>query len=338
MGVSCEDSPFLFSNMNEKATIEAYTFSIRKKREKEYLSFSEYPDIYQILAHDTVSFIKYIDKNITGNVPTEKMTVRIPKTGHTHNDSERCLCGIIETGHYGKEYEAVDKDDPRDEEKKVYLGKSKAIMKPFFYYIQIPRKGNKALIILERTENNGIFPLMRSILTAFFNNHFGIEENGYIIDRGNIILGSYLKKLSDGCYNSLSLSANSVPADVTERYFGVLNSEDFTLELTMKFKKGIGAVKEKKIKEMIDSGVCLFESPELSTIFENSTKKVTSTIGEGKGSTTRTLYLDDEKRNLIHPYYEIDIKENDKGFSDYESIKDATKKFIKENTDFRVFD
>lgn len=319
-------------------TIEAYTFSIRKKREKEYLSFSGYSDIYQILAHDTVSFIKYIDKNITGNVPAEKMTVRIPKTGHTHHDGERYLCGIIETGHYGKEYEAVDKDDPRDENKKVYLGKSQAIMKPFFYYIQIPRKGNKALIILERTENNGIFPLMRSILTAFFNAHFGIEENGYIIDRGNIILGSYLKKLSDGCYNSLSLSANSMPADVTERYFGVLNSEDFTLELTMKFKKGIGAVKEKKIKEMIDSGIYLFESPELSTIFENSTKKVTSTIGDGKDSITRTLYLDDEKKNLIRPYYEIDVVENKKGFSDYESIKNATKKFIKDNTDFRVFD
>ena len=324
--------------MSEKATIEAYTFSIRKKRAKEPLSFSGSEDIYNILAHDTINFIKYIDKNITGDVPTEKMTVRIPKKGHAHNDKERYLCGIIETGHYGKEYEAVDKDNPKDEDKKVYLGKSKAIMKPFFYYIQIPRKGDKALIILERTENNGIFPLMRTILTAFFNNYFGIEDNGYIIDRGNIILGSYLKRLNDGCYNSLSLSANSIPTDAAEKYFGPLDSEDFTLELTMKFRKGIGAVKENKIKKMIDSGEFLFDSPELITIFDNSTKKVTSTIGEGKNSVTRTLYLGDEKRNLIHPYYEIEVKENSKGFSDYESIKDATRQFIKDNKDFRVFD
>lgn len=320
-----------------KTTIEAYSFTVRKKRDKEPISFSDYPDIYQLLTHGSMKFIKYIDKNITGDVPAEKMTVRIPPKGHSHSDAERYLCGIIETGHYGKEYEAVDKDNPKDEEKKIYLGKSKAIMIPFFYYIHIPRKGNKALMILERTENNGIFPLMRSILISFFNFHFGVEE-GYTIDRGNIILGSYLKKLSDGKYNSLSLSANSVPTDIAERYFGVLDSEDFTLELTLKFRKNISETKEKKIKSMIDSGNYLFESSDLSDIFEESTKRVTSTIGTGKNAKTRTLYLDDEKKNLIRPYYEIEVEENAKGFADYNSIKEVTKQFIKDNTDFKVFE
>lgn len=320
-----------------KTTIEAYSFSIRKRREKEPLSFSDYPDIYHLLTHDDMKFIKYIDRNITGDVPAEKMTVRIPPKGHSHNDAERYLCGIIETGHYGKEYEVVDKDNPKDEDKKIYLGKSNAIMIPFFYHIHIPRKGNKALMILERTENNGIFPLMRSILISFFNYHFGVEE-GYIIDRGNIILGSYLKKLGDGKYSSLSLSANSLPTDVAEQYFGALDSEDFTLELTLKYKKNIGETKEKRIKELIDSGNYLFESSELSAIFEESTKRVTSTIGTGKDTKTRTLYLDDDKRSLIRPYYEIDVKENAKGFADYDSMKEAIKQFIKDNADFRVFD
>ena len=317
-----------------KTTIEAYTITVRRKREKDPLLFSDSPDIYDLMAHDNVSFIKYIDKNITGDLPAEKMTVRIPPKDHSHNDKKRYLCGIIETGYYGKEYEAVDKDDPKDETKKILLGKSKAILKPFFYYIQIPRKGNKALLILERVDNNGIYTLLRSILISFFNYHFLVEDL-YIIDRNAVVLTSYLKKLKEGRYNSLSLSANSIHTDAAERYFGGLNSEDFTIELTMKFKNGMGEIKEKKVKEMINSGKFLFDSPDLNAIFEDSTKKVTASIAGGK---TRTLYLGNENKNIIHPYYEIEVKDNEKGFSDYSSIKKATKLFITNNTEFKVFE
>lgn len=63
------DSPFLISM---KTTIEAYTITVRRKREKDPLLFSDSPDIYDLMAHDNVSFIKYIDKNITGDLPAEK--------------------------------------------------------------------------------------------------------------------------------------------------------------------------------------------------------------------------------------------------------------------------
>lgn len=157
----------------------------------------------------------------------------------------------------------------------------------------------------------------------------------YIIDRNAVVLTSYLKKLKEGRYNSLSLSANSIHTDAAERYFGGLNSEDFTIELTMKFKNGMGEIKEKKVKEMINSGKFLFDSPDLNAIFEDSTKKVTASIAGGK---TRTLYLGNENKNIIHPYYEIEVKDNEKGFSDYSSIKKATKLFITNNTEFKVFE
>lgn len=70
-------------------------------------------------------------------------------------------------------------------------------------------------------------------------------------------------------------------------------------------------------------------------IFEDSTKKVTASIAGGK---TRTLYLGNENKNIIHPYYEIEVKDNEKGFSDYSSIKKATKLFITNNTEFKVFE
>lgn len=73
---------------------------------------------------------------------------------------------------------------------------------------------------------------------------------------------------------------------------------------------------------MVNSGKYLFDSPELNAIFEDSTQKVSSTIGGGK---TRTLYLNDEEKNIIHPYYDLDVNRNTKGFSDYESIKKQQK-------------
>lgn len=56
---------------------------------------------------------------------------------------------------------------------------------------------------------------------------------------------------------------------------------------------------------MINSGKFLFDSPDLNAIFEDSTKKVTASIAGGK---TRTLYLGNDNKNIIHPYYEIEVR------------------------------
>lgn len=102
------------------------------------------------------------------------------------------FAGIIETGAYGKEYEIADKDSPNDIAYKV--DKDQAIIKPFFYFLKIPRRGSKALLILERTDNEGIFPLMVILLKTFINNYYGIDK-GYSIEKTNIILSSYLEEL-----------------------------------------------------------------------------------------------------------------------------------------------
>lgn len=41
-----------------KTTIEAYTITIRKKREKEPWSFADSPDIYKLLSDSETGFIK----------------------------------------------------------------------------------------------------------------------------------------------------------------------------------------------------------------------------------------------------------------------------------------
>lgn len=77
--------------------------------------------------------------NKTGDIPVLQRTVRIPAEEinaegetvkyHHRNVEERYICGIIETGAYGKEYEIADKDSPNDIAYKV--DKDQAIIKPF---------------------------------------------------------------------------------------------------------------------------------------------------------------------------------------------------------------
>lgn len=325
-----------------RTTIEVFGIQIKKRGE--LLDFGEDPDFFDILSSKDCGFVHHVDMNKTGDIPVLQRTVRIPAEEinaegetvkyHHRNVAERYICGIIETGAYGKEYEIADKDSPNDVAYKV--DKDQAIIKPFFYFLKIPRRGSKALLILERTDNEGIFPLMAILLKTFINNYYGIDK-GYSIEKTNIILSSYLEELNAGRYNSVTLTASKESSDTANRYFGNLDRADYTMELVVKFKNNLGQDKENDIKRMINSKDVLFESSELNDIFDNANRKVTTTIGTGKQAKTRTLYLNSVQQDLIRPYYDLIVDTNAKGFSSYASIKEKAKAFIKEHTEFSIF-
>ena len=236
-----------------KTTIEVFNIQIKKK--DGIVDFGSDPDIFNLLSDNNNGFVSHIDKNKTGDVPSLHRTVRIPadeindegETIKYHHKSERgrYLCGIIETGAYGKEYEIANKDTPQDVS--YVIGKEQAIIKPFFYFLKIPRTGNKALLILERTDNEGIYPLINILLKTFFDNVFGIDKL-FKIEKSNIVLGTYLDELSSGRYKSVTLTANKLSTDKSDRYVGQLESTDYTLELTIKFKNKLGSDKGKRPK------------------------------------------------------------------------------------------
>ena len=324
-----------------RTTIEV--FAIQIKNIDGFLDFSDDPDLFAILSDTENGFVKYIDTHSTGDIPTLHRTVRIPKSEVTdeddmvkyyHKNNEgRYICGIIETGAYGKEYDVADKDDPK--RPSFTVSKDQAIIKPFFYYLKIPRKGTKALLILERTENEGIYPMMNLMLIGFLSKTFGVEQL-FKIDKTNVILGSYLDELKNSRYKSVTLTANKLSTDMSERYFGKLEVQDFTLELTFKFKNKIGEDKERAIREMINSGQVLLDTPSLNDIFDADNPKVVATTGTGKQARNRTYYMG-KNVDSIRPYYDIVVEANDKNFSDYRSIKEVVKKFVAETPDFNVF-
>jgi len=96
-----------------RTTIEVFTFKIRKHRTSDFLSFADEPDLYELLANDENNFTNFIDTNLTGDIEQAQRTVRIPQkvegySFHHHNNKARYICGIIETGLYGKEYEIAE--------------------------------------------------------------------------------------------------------------------------------------------------------------------------------------------------------------------------------------
>lgn len=330
-----------------ETTIEVFTFTIKKKRNRTepFVNFANDPDLFNILTKGEPNLIQYIDQYVTGDIPAEKATVRIPPNLHKGSKQGRYLYGIIESGHYGKELEAVDKDDPKDQKKIIKLGKSKAILKPFFFYIKIPRSGDKGVLILERTGNDGIFPIFYIILSSFFTFHMNrIKPEDYkaeyIIEKGNIMLKSYLDKFASSTYKSLTLTSNKIATDLANRYFGAFETDQFSLELKLKFKNSLGEESSKKIKDLINSGRVLFTTNDLNNIFENADKKVVAEIEDEKGKPgkARTYYLSEEQQMSMKPYYTINVEENDKGFSDFASISSEVKKFINENEEFKLFD
>lgn len=326
-----------------RTTIEVFSIQIKSKTDGLF-DFSSEPDLFEIISNEERGLVHHIDISGTGDVPTLQRTVRIPANeisdeGETlkyyhRNINSRYICGIIETGAYGKENEIANKDTPKNVSYTV--GKEQAIIKPFFYFLKIPRHGTKALLILERTDNEGIYPLMNLLLKNFLDRTFGVEKL-FKIEKNNIVLGDYIEDLQSGRYRSVTLTANQQATDCADRYFGNLESTDFTMELVLKFKNHLGEDKQEHIRKLVNSGNTLFDNTELNTIFDNSKRKVVTTVGTGRQARTRTYYLSSEQRDLIRPYYDIDVESNDKNFSDYISIKSIVKRFVDENSEFSVF-
>lgn len=315
-----------------KTTIEVYTFTLRKNRKKdEFLNFGDNPDVYEELANNKNGLLQYIDSNVTGDVIAEKASLRIKKGCYLKDPNDRYLSGIIETGHYGKEYSVVDKDEPNNEKKTWHLGKANAILKPFFYFIKIPQNGTKALLILERVENDGISSLMRTILVGFINDKLGVDP-GYRFDKKPYISKEYLKEVSNGKYTSYTITKNTKSSDLSEQYDGIFEENDIILEFKFKFKKGLSELKEKQIRDIIDSGNSFFDSDDLNNLLDGGTKKVISSVN----NRDRTLYLNSDRYNVFKPYYDLDVEEEKNGFSKYDSIQKEVINFIKHNNELNI--
>lgn len=219
-------------------TIEVFTYSIREKRAKEKYSFAEGIDLYEMMKKD---FIDFIHNSQTGDVPSEKRTVRVPKANGKYpfwgvNDDLRCVYGVIETGLYGKKIEVVNKDNPTAPLFEAD-DKNAAVIKPFFFLVKIPKAGDVGYMIFERTDNESIATLFVTIFQAYLKNIVADNESkGFMIDRENYVTKEYVNALKSGRLKSMTFRLRKVPKDIADRYMMKGLGVDTSITMTVNFQ------------------------------------------------------------------------------------------------------
>lgn len=316
-------------------TIEVFTYSIREKRARKKYSFADGFDLYEIMKKD---FIDFIHNSQTGDIPSEKRTVRIPKANGKFpfwgfNDNLRCVYGIIETGLYGKKIEVVDKDNPAAP---LFTANNKnaAVIKPFFFLMKIPKAGDVGYMIFERTDNDSIAPLFVTILQAYLKTKIADKEtNGFMIDRENYVTKEYVEALKNGKLKSMTFRMRKVPKDIADKYMMKELGVDTSISMTINFHGGI--LNSKVTKAIMDEQQ-LFTTTDgiLGNIVTSDRSVVTDSKINGQMK-ERTIYLDDKNNSLIRPYYSIDVAIDERGYPSFESIKNSVLKFINDNPELK---
>lgn len=318
-----------------KQTIEVYTLNLRKQRGRRNLSFSDGEDIYSLLKNE---FIPFIDNVKTGPVDVyENRTIKVPpaQNGQTFwgfNDQNRYVYGIIESGLYGKQLQIADKDNPRNI---LYSSENRnvALMKPFFFLVFIPRIGDTAFVILERTDNEGIYPLFHALLASFLHNRRPLngQVQEYTIRPQNYLSHAYVDNLRNGTIKSVRLSLSKIPDDLADAYMLQGLDVDTSISITLNFKGGL--LPNHTVSQAIKNNHTIFSSEAFTNLFSDSERTIVTESVMNGVQKERTVYLSEGNEKHIRPYYVIDVNTNERGYSEYNSIRDAVFAFIDANPD-----
>ena len=319
-----------------KTDIESYLLYIRVKGHRTNLSFADDPDIYSLLKN---SFITYIDTQKTGVVEGEEnRLMRVPGTteGVTFwgfDDAKRNAYGIVEAGRYGKQLKITDRNAPRTD---VWSSPSKemAVMKPFFFLIHIPQVGDTAYVVLERDGNDGIKNLFRLLLKSFLFEFYpgGANRTEYSITMTPYLSHDYVEGLLEGTVKSAEFTISRMPTDEADHYMLPALNKDVTLSLVVRFMGG-GERPNAAIAQALRDSSNIFSGGNLAELFNNSERKIVTESEINGVKRTRTVYLSDDSRNLIRPYYSVDVEEDERGYPRFDSIKDAVYSYIESNPD-----
>jgi hypothetical protein len=304
----------------EKRNLEVIKFHISPRGDaKDQLDMSDIQGI-DLLDDSFKNFVSFID-----NYPKDdkkKQVVKIPKgedgkASFKKKNNYRTITGIIETGKYGKNQKVYDSNDVNG--KPVFeITKDQSVPRPFFFLICISDLKKDGLIILERDGSLGIKYVFSKIWRDFIKSRTEKTFIHYTNFIDKEVVNQFIKK---GSFNEINLTRHSLPQDIADRYgLDRLEKDNYVLELTLRTKKGntIIGKSRKRILKMFEKDIKgFFTSQELKDVgFDNkSTLKVKSTYK----NSTRKIDLSDTMK--FKPYYEIDVKINSDGHSEYESIE-----------------
>jgi hypothetical protein len=315
----------------ENRKLEVYTFiAYPKRKPTQNVTLEDVygNDLYLKLKEKLADFIDtFPPKSIDGK--TTKIERKLKADGSTKsifktNDELRYVSGKIKIGDDdGKEQDVVE----NSREKNVLYTKKKGqtVERPYYFMIIVPLALKYGFIILEKEGKHSAKSVVDQLLKKFIHSNLS-ELNTKI---SNFVEADVIREyLENGAYNSIILSQKIVSSDKAEQYLGTyLQGAKYKVEMKIiPLENSIFPVFTKnKILSNLENNDGFFEAEEFKSIGfdDNSNVKVVAT----KDGNTRTIDLDDTFK--VRPYYNIEVMDDEKGFSDFKEINKEAIKLVK---------
>lgn len=314
----------------ENRKLEVYTFIAhpnRKPNENLILEDVFGNDLYIQLKNKFSNFVdtfppQQIDGK-TSKIEKKEVDGQI-KSIFKFNDSLRYISGKIMIGDDdGKEQDVVQ----NNKDKTVLYTKKKgqSVERPYYFMVIIPLGLKYGYIVLEREGKHSAKSVFERLFKKFIHENLS-ELNTKLT---NFVESEIIKEyLENGQYNSIILSQKIVSSDKAEQYLGTyIDGSKYKVEMRIVPLENstIPIVTKKKILKNLEKNEGFFEGNDFKSIgFDDNTNvKVIAT----KDGNTRTIDLDDTFK--IRPYYNIEVPNNTKGFSEFKEINKEAKKLIR---------
>jgi hypothetical protein len=315
----------------ENRKLEVYTFVAHPKRKP--LETVTLEDVYgnDLYLKLKEKFANYVDtfppKNVDGK------TTKIEKIQNEDNsvksifkshDEMRYISGKIKIGDDdGKEQDVVENN--RDKTVLYTKKKGQTVERPYYFMVIVPLALKYGFIILEREGKHSAKGVFDKLIKKFIDENLSQLHTKISNFVESDVIMEYLE---NGSYNSIILSQKIVSSDKAEQYLGTyVEGAKYKVEMKITpLENSIFPVFTKnKILSNLENNNGFFEAEEFKTIGfdDDSNVKVVAT----KDGNTRTIDLDDTFK--IRPYYNIDVIDDSKGFSDFKEINKEAIKLVK---------
>lgn len=307
--------------MANEVKLEVYTFRIRKKRDKEnYINLDEFD------GGDMLEFFqKYLNSFNVDIVINEqrKKSLKFLSDFTRFNSKDRTISGILESGDYGVDSTILDQHTGAVKFKK---NKDDLDVKPFYFFLSLPSRHNKGMVVLQRLGIYGI----NGIFTQHFAEFFQEKYDDYIVEFNPLISRQLAKEFIDnGLVKEITLRRYDLP-DQLEDKLGLTNHKDVArIEIKIIAKSRKNLPFEDRIKRFFENpNAALFDIPALNALGFDGNH--TSSVRIKSGSNTRTIDLSDTGQ--IRPYYDIskEVLLMENNHPEFESIDSVARQLINE--------
>lgn len=220
--------------MDEKILLSSYVIKIKNSDKTPQLleRIGESLDFLELFKGFTAHIFANIEKSIDyGTKSTTHLTLEKPIQDDTE-EGDRRIYGFFSSGVSGEKYKIIDTNTNLP---KVDVEPHDAAFRNIFFYLYVPRRKNKAFLILQRKSKFGIKGKLKEALTKYMRKS-GL--NAYRLHIDNILHSKvYQKMMENGNLKKVELIKNKIPNNI-ERY---INNDENLEEVKGTFKSSFSS-------------------------------------------------------------------------------------------------